>query len=170
MTNMLRKYAAAVTSALAEKRLRQLLIGGLLALLVFAAYQRGLLDVIEYKTIDARFQIRGPIAHKLPLVIVNIDQDSFDELDLPWPWPRTLHAELIRKLKKAGAKVIAFDVLFTEPKPDPREDQALAKAIRDAGNVILAAEHTEVPSDFGARTRLALPIPLIRQYALGYGP
>jgi adenylate cyclase len=170
MKNVLLRCAAAVKSALAEKRLRQLLTGAILAVIVFAAYHRGLLDGLEYKTVDARFQIRGPIAHKLPLVIVNIDQDSFDELDLPWPWPRTLHAELIRKLKKAGAKVIAFDVLFTEPKPDPREDQALAEAIREAGNVVLAAEHTEVPSDFGTRTRLSLPIPLLRQNAMGYGP
>ena len=42
-----------------------------------------------------------------------------------------------------GAKVIAFDVLFTEAKPDPREDRALAEAIRvgdaDAALEVLAA-------------------------------
>jgi len=166
----IRSLAAAIIGVLANKLIRQLIIGAGLAALVFVAHQRGLLDTLEYKTLDLRFQIRGPVPHKLPIVIVNIDQDSFDELDLPWPWPRTLHAELIRKLKTAGAKVIAFDVLFTEPKPDPSEDRALAAAIREAGNVILAAEHTEVPSDFGARTRLSLPIPVVRQYALAYGP
>jgi adenylate cyclase len=149
---------------------RPLLIGAFLAALVFTAYQRGLLDVLELKSLDLRFQIRGPIAPELPIVIVSIDQDSFDELDLPWPWPRTLHAELIRKLSRAGTKLIAFDVLFTEPKPDAREDRALGEAIKDAGNVVLAAEYTEVPSQVGARTRLSLPIPIIRQHALGYGP
>src|SRR4051794_3248879 len=166
----IRRYTAIARRNLASKVARQLAIGTILAALVFVAYQRGLLDVLEFKSIDLRFQIRGSIPHKLPIVIVNIDQDSFDELDLPWPWPRTLHAELIGKLKSAGAKVIAFDVLFTEPKPDPREDQALADAIRQAGNVILAAEQTEVDSSFGQRARLSLPIPLIRQFALGYGP
>src|SRR5690349_3874456 len=110
---------AAIRRSFANKRVRQLIIGAGLAGLVFVAHHRGLLDILEYKSLDLRFQIRGPAPHKLPIVIVNIDQDSFDELDLPWPWPRTLHAELIRKLKSAGAKVIAFDVLFTEPKPDP---------------------------------------------------
>jgi adenylate cyclase len=152
-----------------KKLLRPLSIGALLAALIFTIYQRGLLDVAELKSLDLRFQIRGPIAPKLPIVIVSIDQDSFDELNLPWPWPRTFHAELIRKLSKAGAKIIAFDVLFTEPKPDAREDQALAEAIKQAGNVVLAAEHTEVASDFGPRARLSLPIPLIREHALGYG-
>lgn len=170
--SIFRRIKSAIAGAVANKRLRQLLIGACLAAGVFVAYERGLgvLEILEYKSLDLRFKIRGPIAHTLPIVIVNIDQDSFDELDLPWPWPRTMHGELIRKLKAAGAKAIAFDVLFTEPKPDPREDAALAEAIRDAGNVILAAEHTQVDSDFGPRMRLSLPIPIIRQYALGYGP
>jgi adenylate cyclase len=170
--SIFRRIKSAITGAAANKRLRQLVIGACLAAGVFAAYERGLgvMEILEYKSLDLRFKIRGPIPQTLPIVIVNIDQDSFDELDLPFPWPRTLHAELIRKLKAAGAKVIAFDVLFTEPKADPHEDQALAAAIRDAGNVVLAAEHTQVDSDFGLRTRLSLPIPLIRQYARAYGP
>lgn len=166
----IRGSLAALRRAFSNRRRRQIIIGAGLAALVLLAQQRGLLDTLEYKSLDLRFQIRGPVPHKLPIVIVNIDQDSFDDLDLPWPWPRTLHAELIRKLKSAGAKVIAFDVLFTEPKPDPREDQTLADAIREAGNVVLAAEQTEVDSSFGPRSRLSLPIPLIRQYAMGYGP
>jgi adenylate cyclase len=152
-----------------KKILRPLLVGTLLAAVVFSAYKRGLLDGVEFKSLDFRFQVRGPIPRHLPIVIVSIDQDSFDELDLPWPWPRTMHAGLIRKLSQAGARLIAFDILFTEPKPDAREDRALAEAIKEAGNVILAAEHTEVASDFGPRIRLSLPIPLIREHARGYG-
>ncbi len=153
-----------------KKLIRPAAIGAALAVMVFLAYQRGLLDTFELKSLDFRFQIRGPIASKVPIVLVSIDQDSFDELQLPWPWPRTLHAMLIRKLAAGRAKLIAFDILFTEPKPDPREDQALADSIRAAGNVILAAEFTEVPSDFGPRTTINLPTPLIREHALGYGP
>lgn len=153
-----------------KKLIRPVTIGATLAALVFLSYQRGLLDTLELKSLDFRFQIRGNVSPQIPLVLVSIDQDSFDELDLPWPWPRTLHAELIRKLADSQAKAIAFDILFTEPKPDPREDRALAQAIQEAGNVILAAEYTEVPSDFGPRTSVNLPIPLVRKHALGYGP
>ncbi len=153
-----------------KKLLRPLIIGAFLTILVLLGYGRGLLDIPELKSLDFRFQIRGPIVSKVPIVLVSIDQDSFDELNLPWPWPRTIHAMLIRKLAASQAKLIAFDVLFTEPKPDPREDKALADAIRIAGNVILAAEFTEVPSDFGTRTTVSLPIPLVREHALGYGP
>src|SRR3989304_10196442 len=107
-----------------KKLIRPVIIGASLSTLVFLSYHRGLLDIPELKSLDFRFQIRGPIASKVPIVLVSIDQDSFDELDLPWPWPRNLHAALILNVPGSPAKLIAFDILFTEPKPDPREDQA----------------------------------------------
>src|SRR6266511_941979 len=149
--------------------LRSLLIGIGLVALVLLGYQRGALDIPELRSLDARFRLRGAVAPRLPIVLITIDQDSFDELDLPWPLPRTLHAEPIRKLANSEAKLIAFDILFTEPKADPAEDHALAAAIHTAGNVILAAEFTQVPSAFGPKMSMSLPIPLLREQALGYG-
>ena len=153
--------------------IRPFAIGATLAALVFLIYNLdplGLLYELELKSFDLRFQIRGPVSPQMPIVIVSIDEDSFDELNLPWPWPRDLHALLIRKLADSGAKLIAFDILFTEPKPDPGEDLALAQAIEDAGNVLLGAVYTEVDSDFGPKKRMLLPTPSIREHALGYGP
>ena len=115
---------------------RPFTIGAVLASLVFLIYQfdlGNLLSELELKTYDLRFKIRGTISPQLPIVIVNIDQDSFDELNLPWPWPRDLHALLIQKLAQNQVKLIALDVLFVEPKADPREDTALAEAIKGAG-------------------------------------
>jgi adenylate cyclase len=149
---------------------RPWLIGISLATLVFVAYHQGSLDSLELRTLDGRFRLRGPFSPQLPIVIVSIDQDSFDELDLSWPWPRTLHAELIRKLSSQQAALIAMDILFTEPRADSAEDQALADAIQTAGNVVLAAEYTEVPGDFGPKISMNLPLPLLRERALGYGP
>src|SRR5574341_1438560 len=116
-----------------KQTVRPFLIGALLAAFVFLLHHRGWLEPLELKSLDLRFKMRGAVAPRLPIVLVSIDQDSFDELGLPWPWPRTLHAELIRKRAKAEAKVIAFDVLFTAPRADPREDRALAEAIVEAG-------------------------------------
>ena len=75
------------------------------------------------------------------VVIVAIDELSVDRLGR-WPWPRTTHARLIEKLDKAGAKTIVFDILFPEPSPD---DQELARAMRNHGNVILPL-HLSPPS------------------------
>jgi adenylate cyclase len=145
-------------------------IGVSLAALIFTAYQLGLLAKIELHTLDLRFQMRGVVAPRAPIVVVSIDQDSFDELNLPWPWPRDLHATLIRKLSSSQAKIIGLDILFTEPKANPREDQELAAAVKQAGNVVLASELTEVASDFGPKMTMNLPIPLIRDDARGFGP
>jgi adenylate cyclase len=149
---------------------RPLLIGATLALLVFASERLGWLEPLELKALDFWFQRRGPREPELPILLVSIDQDSFDELDLPWPWPRTLHAELIRKLNAGRPRVIALDILFTEPKSDVSEDRALAQAIAEAGNVILAAEFTQVASAFGPRQSMNLPTPMIREGTLAYAP
>ena len=49
-----------------------------------------------------------------PVVIVDIDERSLKQLG-QWPWPRTVVAQLVDRLREAGAAVIAFDVLFSEP-------------------------------------------------------
>ncbi|MBI2361404.1 MAG: adenylate/guanylate cyclase domain-containing protein [Deltaproteobacteria bacterium] len=149
---------------------RPLLIGMALTLASFLSYEAGWLDGFELMTLDWRFRLRGAIAPHAPIVLVSIDQDSFDELNVPWPWPRTIHADLIRKLARSGARLIGFDILFPEPKADPREDRALSAAIREAGNVILAAELTDIPTAFGPRRTLSLAIPEVREHALASGP
>jgi len=151
---------------------RPFMIGGALAIMVFLVYQLNPLNLanfLELKSLDLRFQIRGAVSPQLPIVIVSIDEDSFDEINLPWPWPRNLHARLIRKLTESHAKLIGLDIII-DPEGNPQEDAALADAIRDAGNVILAAAYTEVPSAFGPKKRMVLPIPSIRKHAVGYGP
>lgn len=108
------------------------------------------------------------------IIIVAIDDISLQpQHQGRWPWSRRVHADLVRKL--SGAKVIAFDVIFSEPEsPGPADslvspDVAFARAIRDAGNVVLAA-HRAVEMEYAGQRadfawgyprppgRLALPI------------
>ncbi|MGH7064469.1 MAG: CHASE2 domain-containing protein, partial [Stellaceae bacterium] len=49
-----------------------------------------------------------------PIRIVDIDDKSLAKIG-QWPWPRTIVAELLDKLGKAGAAVVAFDIDFAEP-------------------------------------------------------
>jgi adenylate cyclase len=74
------------------------------------------------------------------LLLVAIDEPSFQELRLSWPWPRGLHARLVNRLAKAGARLIVFDILFADPS-DPENDAEFAKAIKSAGNVLLAESY-----------------------------
>jgi adenylate cyclase len=69
-----------------------------LGLLLFDSYQRAAPRVYE----DA------------PVRIVDIDDESIRRLG-QWPWPRTEVARLIDRLGQAGASVVVFDVVFSEP-------------------------------------------------------
>lgn len=48
------------------------------------------------------------------LVLAAIDDHSLNKIGR-WPWTRTKHAEVINKLKTFGAKILAFDVFYSEP-------------------------------------------------------
>ncbi len=96
-------------------------------------------QLLERKGFDLLSVLTAPDPSELPIVIVGIDEPSFADLDLQWPWPRGLHAALVDQLKQAGAAVIAFDVIFADPS-DPQQDERLAQSIRQAGNVLLAGD------------------------------
>jgi adenylate cyclase len=129
-------------------RLRLLMFIGTAAVLtgfVMAAYGADVIEDSELDTVDARFAIRGDLEPPEEVVIVGIGERSFTELGEQWPFPRTLHAEALDRLKADGARAIGYDVQFTEPS-NPSDDQALADAIAGAGNVVLA---TTVVDDRG---------------------
>ncbi len=112
--------------------------------LALAAYATDVFKDAELDTVDARFSIRGERAAPDDLLVVAIDDVTFSRLDQRWPFPRKLHARAIDRLRRAGAKAIAYDVQFTEP-TTPADDNALIDAVQRAGNVVLAA--TEVDED-----------------------
>jgi diguanylate cyclase (GGDEF)-like protein/PAS domain S-box-containing protein len=72
------------------------------------------------------------------IVVVAIDAPSIEKVGV-WPWPRRLHAGLIRALEKAGVRDIAFDVDFSAPS-DAASDREFAAALQAAaGSVVLPA-------------------------------
>ena len=74
---------------------------------------------LELSSIDARFDLRGEQQPPAQVVVVGIDDETLDAEPRPtYPLNRQLHASVIRKLDRAGAKVIAYDVPFTEASDD----------------------------------------------------
>ena len=69
-------------------------------------------DEFEHAISDVFFRVRGPLIRPSDIVLVGIDDDSFQYFKLQWPWPRRLHAELIDSLTAMRARTIVFDVLF----------------------------------------------------------
>ena len=97
------------------------------------------------------------------VVIVAIDEPSFADLGLQWPWPRSLHAQLVDALRKAGAKVIGLDLVFAEPS-DPDADAALADAL--GPDVVLAADQSLIETPQMSQMSRTEPFPEL----LGKGP
>ncbi|MCX7761668.1 MAG: adenylate/guanylate cyclase domain-containing protein [Candidatus Kryptonium sp.] len=111
----------------------------------FTAEYIPVLKGVELKTIDLRFNYRGVVPNFADLsdvVIVSIDESSLDRAPDKWPWPRNYYARLLRNLKKAGARIVAFDINFDSPDRDPQSDREFRKAIEEFGNVVLAGRET----------------------------
>jgi adenylate cyclase len=87
--------------------------------------------------------VRGDRPTPRNIVVVDVDDVTFGDLQQRWPFPRSLHGKLIDRLRREGAKAIAYDVQFTEPTTES-QDNALIDAVGRAKNVVLAT--TEVDS------------------------
>lgn len=100
-------------------------------------YYFGFFNTIENASIDFRFKHRGELPGSKDIVLVSITDDCIDKLG-SWPWPRATHGNLLNILKKAGAKLAAFDIMFTEESLlGAEDDKKFAQAIKDFGKVVL---------------------------------
>lgn len=72
-------------------------------------------------------------------VIVAIDEPSLADIGQQWPWPRSLHAKLVERLRAAGARAVGLDIIFAEPST-PDADAALAAVL--GPDVVLAADES----------------------------
>jgi adenylate cyclase len=89
----------------------------LVSLLYLGSAPSTFLRNLEAKTLDLRFHLRGTLNPAPGIVLVVIDDRSISELGR-WPWSRRRFAEIVQPLRQAGARVIAFDLLFAEPEVD----------------------------------------------------
>ena len=134
---------------------------------------------LEYSTgLDALYNFRGIRPAPPAVVIITLDSRSARALgqsERPERWPRGLHARLVAGLAERGARAIGFDILFERAR-EPDQDQALASAIKKAGNVVLiegiAREPVTGPGGetLASMDRLTQALPLLRDSAWAGGP
>ena len=76
--------------------------------------------------------------------VVYLDEQSHQELGQPFnaPWDRKLHAQLVDRLTRGGARAIVFDIVFSDPMP--AADPLFAAAMKRHGKVILAADNIQL--------------------------
>ncbi|MBF0219072.1 MAG: adenylate/guanylate cyclase domain-containing protein [Gammaproteobacteria bacterium] len=101
-----------------------------LSLVLYLAHPK-IVNDIEGRLMDARFQLRGTLPPTGNVAIVAIDDKSLDTLGR-WPWSRLLLAELIAKIREAGAVVIGLDIVFSESERVQMLQQLREIALRDS--------------------------------------
>lgn len=114
-------------------------------------YGTGVMHELELSAVDTRFSIRGEEEPRDDIVLVLIDDVTFQDLDIRFPFPRSLHGQVIDSISRDGPEAIAYDVEFLEP-TKPGEDNALIKAVGRAGpgKVVLADTQPDERGESGA--------------------
>jgi adenylate cyclase len=135
-----------------------------LALLAAALWLAGSLERVDNALGDEL--LRWHSAGRSPpgdIVLVAIDQhslESLEELAGPWPWPRSVHGELIENLARWRPRAVAFDVLFNERDVfQPDNDRVLVEIALTQDNLFFPTQRMpdgnpypmhELPPSLGA--------------------
>ncbi|HMO18133.1 MAG TPA: adenylate/guanylate cyclase domain-containing protein [Oligoflexia bacterium] len=116
-----------------------------------------LTDGLEFKVWDFRVSlVANPNKADKRIKIIDINQDTLDFFDkeygLTWPFPRQIYTHVISYLTHAGAKGLAFDILFTESSVQGVEmDNEFAKSTGGSlpvvSAVILRKGNAEISSE-----------------------
>ncbi len=168
----------------------------LIGLLALRMADPGPIETLRLKTFDL-FQRLSPLDRpEKPVMIVDIDEASLGALG-QWPWPRHYIAEMVARLKNAGALVVGFDMVFAEPDPTsgenfvgralgltpelkaaierlPSTDAYFASIIQQSGIVVLgqAADQGKAPKSAETPPKLTQVVPFNgdpRPFLLGFG-
>lgn len=113
---------------------------------------------ISNRGFDLLSTYQQPIPEAPGVILVAIDEPSFSEIGLQWPWPREIHARLIASLRNSGARAIGFDIVFAE-ESDAANDAALIAA---AGpDIVFAADETLSETAHGDTLIRTEPLPAL---------
>ena len=92
-------------------------LGLIVALVLFFASGSDLVQSLERLAYD--WGVRASNHAPSPrIAVIAIDDQSIANIGR-WPWSREVHAQMIVKLKQAGAKVVGYASFFFEPQIDP---------------------------------------------------
>lgn len=124
------------------------------------------------------FKLRGTTVAPHEVVIVNIDKNSAESLQLPEnpeKWSRAYYAQLIDKINKNNAAIIAFNIFFGEAH-DPDNDGRMANMMVAGKNVVLSNYLKQyIPPNSEPRydyryEYLTEPLVVLEKAALGVAP
>ena len=83
-------------------------------------------DSLDLRLLKLQYRIREPLPPPKDIVLVSIDEASFEHFGLSTlePWPRELFAEFLEKLSAFQPKLVVLDYQFPKISDPRRADQA----------------------------------------------
>ena len=123
------------------------------------------ISLINLKGRDLFFRLRNsvfdrPIGSE-QIVLINLDDETLRRIQTRWPYPRSIYAEALRRLKPFSPKAVGFDLIFSGNDLSVANDAEFVKALKGAGNVVIAT-HQNKHGEIG-------PAPTIREGAWRVG-
>ncbi len=94
------------------------------------------------------------LAPDADIVIVDIDDTSLARMQDTagsWPWPRSVHGELVRGISRQQPKAIVFDILFSElDQYRPESDLEFNRSLQGLSNVYFPMVRRDASDEKGA--------------------
>jgi adenylate cyclase len=141
---------------------RSFVVIGVIFIIHLVLMTNAAFDTLERKSVDLRLRLwRQTRAPETAVALILIDDASLDAM-APlvgrWPWPRSVHGQLIDFLAVAGAKAVVVDLLFSETQEGVTneaanggalDDRRLSDATASAGNVYHAFQLVQNKAENG---------------------
>jgi len=127
------------------------------------------LERLEYASRDAFLRLRGSRPTSDQIVIVALDDFTFNWTGYRWPFPRSYYAEIVNQVAKGGGKVIGLDLFLFAPDEQDGNDEELAAALRAMPASVSVVQIVNVPQAQYSLSTLSQPLPIYQQALSGVG-
>ena len=138
MLDWRRRYDESQSRGLYAQRMLLLAAAGVVAIMIYGYLSHALNRFGEFRSVDTRFAVRGSSGTPKDVVVVAIDDKTFSDLRIQWPFPRRYNAKVIGRIAAGHPKAIAIDIDFAQP-TTVANDNALITSVAKARHVVLAA-------------------------------
>lgn len=128
------------------------------------------LENLEFSMQDTFVRLRGVDKPSGEIVIVAIDDQSFNWTGLQWPWPRSYLAEVVNQINQGGGKVVGVDVFLFEPDEQrPENDATFAKSLGEAPASVTVMQILRTSGQGFQTESLVQPLSIYRNVLDGMG-
>src|SRR5688572_22396760 len=127
------------------------------------------IERIEFSARDLLMRMRGTREPSTDIVIVAIDDFSFNWTGYQWPWPRSYLAEIVDQVNAAGGKVVGVDIFLFEPDKDPANDEMFARSLGQSPAAVSVVQITHDTQRGFAISTISQPLSPYMQSLDGVG-